>query len=180
VFAPQRIAVPMRVQHVGLLLGCARCHVFARCCTGRSKGWGIVEYETPEEVHPSKTSQNLAIGLNTACAATLPAALCLAQDGILSTTHACCPAHPDLIPSMPCLSMQAVRAVETLNGTDLGGRKILVREDREDKDVKNYNRCACLSPGLHAHPHTTLQFCDNCNVLRKTVLRCKQVNQIVT
>jgi len=50
---------------------------------GRSKGWGIVEFETPEE---------------------------------------------------------AVRAVETLNGTDLAGRKILVREDREDKDVKNYNR----------------------------------------
>lgn len=50
---------------------------------GRSKGWGIVEYETPEE---------------------------------------------------------AVRAVESLNGTDLGGRAILVREDREDKDVKNYNR----------------------------------------
>ena len=22
------------------------------CCAGRSKGWGIVEYETPEEVHP--------------------------------------------------------------------------------------------------------------------------------
>ncbi len=42
--------------------------------------------------------------------------------------------------------IQAVRAVETLNGVDLGGRKILVREDREDKDVKNYNRCVhwCL------------------------------------
>ena len=37
-------------------------------------------------------------------------------------------------------NVQAVRAVETLNGVDLGGRKILVREDREDKDVKNYNR----------------------------------------
>ena len=44
------------------------------------------------------------------------------------------------------LTAQAVRAVETLNGTDLGGRKILVREDREDKDVKNYNRCASISP----------------------------------
>lgn len=42
--------------------------------------------------------------------------------------------------------VQAVRAVETLNGTDLGGRKILVREDREDKDVKNYNRCAREPP----------------------------------
>ena len=52
---------------------------------------------------------------------------------------------------------QAVRAVETLNGTDLGGRKILVREDREDKDVKNYNRCACLGPGLPAHLLCTLE-----------------------
>lgn len=51
--------------------------------TGRSKGWGIVEFETPEE---------------------------------------------------------AVAAVNTLNGTDLGGRKVLVREDREDRDVKQYNR----------------------------------------
>jgi RNA recognition motif-containing protein len=51
--------------------------------TGRSKGWGIVEFETPEE---------------------------------------------------------AVQAVQTLNGVELGGRKILVREDREDRDVKQYNR----------------------------------------
>lgn len=36
--------------------------------------------------------------------------------------------------------MQAVQAVNTLNGTELGGRKILVREDREDRDVKQYNR----------------------------------------
>ena len=42
----------------------------------------------------------------------------------------------------PSLWRQAVRAVEALNGTDLDGRAILVREDREDKDVKNYNRCA--------------------------------------
>lgn len=46
---------------------------------GRSKGWGIVEYETPEE---------------------------------------------------------AVTAIQQLNGSDLGGRRILVREDREDRDVK--------------------------------------------
>lgn len=51
--------------------------------TGRSKGWGIVEFESPEE---------------------------------------------------------AVKAVESFNGTELAGRKILVREDREDRDVKNYNR----------------------------------------
>lgn len=46
---------------------------------GRSKGWGIVEYETPEE---------------------------------------------------------ALAAISTLNGTELGGRRVLVREDREDRDVK--------------------------------------------
>lgn len=49
---------------------------------GRSKGWGIVEFETPEE---------------------------------------------------------AVQAINSLNGTELGGRTILVREDREDRDVKLYN-----------------------------------------
>mmetsp|Transcript_31852 Transcript_31852/g.75635 ORF Transcript_31852/g.75635 Transcript_31852/m.75635 type:complete len:171 (+) Transcript_31852:411-923(+) len=49
----------------------------------RSKGWGIVEFETPEE---------------------------------------------------------AVRAVNELNGVELSGRKMLVREDREDRDVKQYNR----------------------------------------
>lgn len=31
-------------------------------------------------------------------------------------------------------------AVNTLNGTDLGGRNMLVREDREDRDVKAFNR----------------------------------------
>lgn len=30
--------------------------------------------------------------------------------------------------------------MQTLNGVELGGRKILVREDREDRDVKQYNR----------------------------------------
>ena len=29
-------------------------------------------------------------------------------------------------------------AINTQNGTDLGGRRILVREDREDRDVKQY------------------------------------------
>jgi RNA recognition motif-containing protein len=48
---------------------------------GRSKGWGIVEFETPDE---------------------------------------------------------AIAAVNTLNGTDLGGRRIAVREDREDRDVKQF------------------------------------------
>ena len=46
---------------------------------GRSKGWGIVEFEAPEE---------------------------------------------------------AVMAINTLNGTDLDGRPITVREDREDRDIK--------------------------------------------
>ena len=36
--------------------------------------------------------------------------------------------------------MQAVTAVQTFNGTELAGRKILVREDREDRDVKQYNK----------------------------------------
>lgn len=46
---------------------------------GRSKGWGIVEFERPEE---------------------------------------------------------AVAAINSLNGVDLGGRPLIVREDREDRDVK--------------------------------------------
>jgi len=33
---------------------------------------------------------------------------------------------------------QAIQAVNTLNGVDLGGRRISVREDREDRDVKQY------------------------------------------
>lgn len=49
------------------------------CLAGRSKGWGIVEFETPEE---------------------------------------------------------ALTAINTLNGVEMGGRTILVREDREDRDVK--------------------------------------------
>lgn len=56
------------------------------CChhcapAGRSKGWGIVEFETPDE---------------------------------------------------------AIKAVQELNGTELGGRRIAVREDREDRDVKQF------------------------------------------
>eukprot|EP01026_Neomeris_dumetosa_P001542 TRINITY_DN103824_c0_g1_i1.p1 TRINITY_DN103824_c0_g1~~TRINITY_DN103824_c0_g1_i1.p1 ORF type:complete len:222 (-),score=55.45 TRINITY_DN103824_c0_g1_i1:779-1444(-) len=48
--------------------------------TGRSKGWGIVEFETPEE---------------------------------------------------------AVKAVQDMNGKEIAGRKVLVREDREDRDLKD-------------------------------------------
>ncbi len=59
------------------------------CCSfpaaGRSKGWGIVEFETPEE---------------------------------------------------------ALTAINTLNGVEMGGRTILVREDREDRDVKQVG-CVC-------------------------------------
>lgn len=52
---------------------------------GRSKGWGIVEYETPEE---------------------------------------------------------ALLAIQTLNGSEMGGRRILVREDREDRDIKGEGAAA--------------------------------------
>eukprot|EP00210_Caulerpa_lentillifera_P006102 g5830.t1 len=50
---------------------------------GRSKGWGIVEYESPEE---------------------------------------------------------AYKAVQELNGCEMNGRPLMVREDREDRDVKNYQQ----------------------------------------
>ncbi len=36
--------------------------------------------------------------------------------------------------------MQAVEAVNAFNGEEIAGRKILVREDREDRDVKQYNK----------------------------------------
>ena len=49
-----------------------------------------------------------------------------------------------LLRQVSCL-WQAVSAVQALNGSDLGGRAILVREDREDKDVKNYNRCTATT-----------------------------------
>ena len=42
--------------------------------------------------------------------------------------------------------LQAVNAVQTFNGTDLAGRKILVREDREDRDVKQYNKDNGIEP----------------------------------
>ena len=37
-------------------------------------------------------------------------------------------------------------AINTLNGTELGGRTILVREDREDRDVKQYNEENGITP----------------------------------
>jgi hypothetical protein len=37
-----------------------------------------------------------------------------------------------------CCGLQAAAAISTLNGVDLGGRRILVREDREDRDIKGY------------------------------------------
>lgn len=37
---------------------------------------------------------------------------------------------------------QALAAINTLNGADLGGRRILVREDREDRDVKQQGGAA--------------------------------------
>jgi len=33
---------------------------------------------------------------------------------------------------------EAARAIRELNDTDLGGRRIYVREDREDRDLKEY------------------------------------------
>lgn len=36
----------------------------------------------------------------------------------------------------PLALPQAIAAVNTLNGAELGGRRISVREDREDRDVK--------------------------------------------
>lgn len=35
-------------------------------------------------------------------------------------------------------ALQAIAAVQTLNGAELGGRRISVREDREDRDVKQF------------------------------------------
>ena len=47
----------------------------------------------------------------------------------------------------PCMcDVQAVNAVQTFNGTELAGRKILVREDREDRDVKQYNKDNGIEP----------------------------------
>lgn len=37
-------------------------------------------------------------------------------------------------------------AINALNGTELGGRTILVREDREDRDVKQYNEENGITP----------------------------------
>lgn len=41
---------------------------------------------------------------------------------------------------------EAVEAISTLNGTELGGRNIMVREDREDRDVKQYNEENGIAP----------------------------------
>jgi hypothetical protein len=50
----------------------------------------------------------------------------------------------------PARCVQAVAAISTLNGTELGGRNILVREDREDRDVKQYNEQNGLEPAPRA------------------------------
>ncbi|KAK2077604.1 hypothetical protein QBZ16_004449 [Prototheca wickerhamii] len=41
---------------------------------------------------------------------------------------------------------EAVEAISTLNGSELGGRNIMVREDREDRDVKQYNAENGIAP----------------------------------
>lgn len=64
----------------------------------------------------------------------------------------------------PCLpaAPQAVTAINTLNGTELGGRTILVREDREDRDVKQYNEqvlwqyCTVVLYGATGVQHSTI------------------------
>jgi RNA recognition motif-containing protein len=49
-------------------------------------------------------------------------------------------AHEKSAKTFCCKSFyQALAAINTQNGTDLGGRRILVREDREDRDVKQYS-----------------------------------------
>lgn len=42
----------------------------------------------------------------------------------------------ECVPCACAVRLQALEAINTLNGTDLGGRPMLVREDREDRDVK--------------------------------------------
>ncbi len=45
------------------------------------------------------------------------------------------------VPGCNCaFFVQAVEAVNAFNGEEIAGRKILVREDREDRDVKQYNK----------------------------------------
>lgn len=39
---------------------------------------------------------------------------------------------------MSWVCAQALKAVQSMNGVELGGRPMMVREDREDRDVKNY------------------------------------------
>ena len=91
---------------------------------GRSKGWGIVEFESPEEVNDAQTdSSELQISQLFAKSQTCDK---IDAKSLASLTRKC--------------SLQAVAAVNTFNGTDLAGRKIMVREDREDRDVKQYNR----------------------------------------
>lgn len=45
-----------------------------------------------------------------------------------------------------CRYLQALHAIQTLNGSELGGRRILVREDREDRDVKQADGAAAEAP----------------------------------
>ncbi|KAJ9523440.1 hypothetical protein QJQ45_005336 [Haematococcus lacustris] len=81
------------------------------CNVGRSKGWGIVEFETPDEHSHVDSSRKRTADME----ATIVT--------MMST-------------------MQAAAAINSLNGADLAGRRILVREDREDRDIKQYNPTA--------------------------------------
>ncbi len=44
------------------------------------------------------------------------------------------------------LPLQAERAINTLNGCEMDGRNIMVREDREDRDVKTYQEGGGFAP----------------------------------
>lgn len=71
---------------------------------GRSKGWGIVEYESPEE---------------------------------------------------------AYKAVQELNGCEMNGRPLMVREDREDRDVKNYQQETSRGDHFEHEPSRNCQVLDH-------------------
>ena len=102
---------------------------------GRSKGWGIVEFETPEEVR-RRSRTDLSPVHCPSRVASLEAPECSPDSFKMPFRLLCGPALKHVLGG----HTQAVQAVNTLNGTELGGRKLLVREDREDRDVKQYNR----------------------------------------
>ncbi len=192
----------------------ARRNAGACACAGRSKGWGIVEFETPDEVRAAQRCHSCAPwrgagahcvledrrrGTTTpesaaASTAAPAAAVGVAAQGVCSFWD-CSPLGAVLIRLLmgprsrwrqtqrvdaaagtadesrrgprescrgrrlslgraplplatsrtllnrqPCLadrSAQAATAINTLNGVEMSGRRLLVREDREDRDLKH-------------------------------------------